>query len=255
MRAGHLADTLFIADLHLDPQRPAVTALFENFVDALTPVDCAALYILGDLFEAWIGDDEDQPEARRVIERLRALSDRGVPLYLLRGNRDFLLGEGFERDSGGQLLNEPALIDLYGEPTLLLHGDSLCTDDLDYQRFRQQVRDPDWQHAFLARPLAERRAIAAGLRETSREQTAVKQAEIMDVNPQAVASLMREHGVRRLIHGHTHRPAIHEFALDGAPATRMVLGDWYEQGSLLRCGPGGCRLESLPLEGGNPGMP
>lgn len=238
--------TLFISDLHLDPRRPAVTALFLDFLSG-PGHDCAALYILGDLFEAWIGDDEDDPHALEVLAGLRTATARGLPVFVMHGNRDFLLGDGFVRQTGCRLLAEPALIDLGGERVLLLHGDTLCTDDHEYQQFRALVRDPAWQAQFLARPLAERRAMAAQMRETSRQRTGGKPAEIMDVNPETVVAAMRAHGVRTLIHGHTHRPAIHTFELDGQPARRIVLGDWYEQGSALCCAGNACELQSLPL--------
>lgn len=238
--------TLFISDLHLDPERPEITRLFLDFL-AGEARRAEALYILGDLFEAWIGDDDDDPHHARVTAGLRALAEAGVPVRVMHGNRDFLLGADFAARSACRLLPEHELIELYGEPTLLLHGDTLCTDDTAYQQFRAQVRSPAWQQAFLAKPLAERRAFAAQARRESRlAQSRLDQA-IMDVNPEAVKKVMREHGVRRLIHGHTHRPAVHEFELDGAPATRIVLGDWYEQGSVLRCDADGCRLESLPV--------
>jgi UDP-2,3-diacylglucosamine hydrolase len=213
----------------------------------LEPRRCTGLYILGDLFEAWIGDDNDDPHDVRVIAALRATVQRGIPVWIMHGNRDFLLGERFASATGCTLLADPARIELGDEPTLLTHGDILCTDDHEYQQFRTMVRNPEWQRQFLAKPLAERRAIAAGLRETSRQRTGEKAAEIMDVNPQAVLDTLRTHGVRRLIHGHTHRPAVHELELDGRPAQRIVLGDWYAQGSVLYVEDGVLRLESLPL--------
>ncbi|MFN2308915.1 MAG: UDP-2,3-diacylglucosamine diphosphatase [Gammaproteobacteria bacterium] len=238
---------LFISDLHLDARRPAVTALFLDFLARLEPPRCTGLYILGDLFEAWIGDDNDDPHDTGVIAALRAATRRGIPLWVMHGNRDFLLGEDFALACGCTLLADPARIELGGEPTLLMHGDTLCTDDRDYQQFRALVRDPGWQGQFLAKPLAERRQIAAGLRETSRLRSGEKPAEIMDVNPQAVCDALRRHGVRRLIHGHTHRPGIHTLNLDGQPAQRVVLGDWYTQGSVLYCEQATLRLETLPL--------
>lgn len=240
---------LFISDLHLDPSRPQVTGLFLDFL-AGEARGAAALYILGDLFEAWIGDDDPEPDHARVIAGLRALADSGVALYLMHGNRDFLLGEAFAARSGARLLPDSVVIELSGAPALLLHGDTLCTDDRAYQDFRAMVRDPAWQRDFLARPIAERQAIAHQLRETSRAATRDKAEYITDVNADAVARCMREAGVRLLIHGHTHRPAVHGFDLDGRPARRIVLGDWYEQGSLLRCDGAGCRLETLPLQTG-----
>jgi len=225
--------TLFISDLHLDSSRPEIVEMFVRFIrdDA---VRADALYILGDLFESWIGDDDgDDPVAARVVDALASLRDRGVPVYFMHGNRDFLVGPAYAQRAGMVVLDDPTVIDLDGERTLLMHGDTLCTDDRDYQRFRDLVRDPAWQAQFLAKPLAERRAFAAQARGESRRQTAMKAAEIMDVNDDAVRSAMRAHGVRRLIHGHTHRPATHRFDLDNAPAERIVLGDWYEQSSVL----------------------
>lgn len=238
-------NTLFISDLHLDPQRPQILALFTRFLDNLNAGETEALYILGDLFEAWIGDDEDAPAYQAISERLRAVSERGIAVNLMHGNRDFLLGPAFAARSGASLIDDPACIDLYGTPTLLMHGDILCTDDHEYQAFRRRVRDSDWQRQFLNLPLDERRRMAAGLRETSREQTAGKRPGIMDVNAQAVAQTMREAGVQTLIHGHTHRPGIHEFDLDDRPARRIVLGDWYDQGSVLEVSTAGRELKAL----------
>lgn len=238
--------TLFISDLHLDPQRPAITTLFLDFLKRRA-AKAEALYILGDLFEAWIGDDDDAQLGREVASALSDLTAQGVAVYLVHGNRDFLLGERFAASSGVQLLPETTVIDLYGTPTLIMHGDTLCTDDVAYQAFRAQVRSPQWQSQLLTRPLAERRQIARQLREGSQQATRQKASEITDVNPDAVVRTMREHGVYRLIHGHTHRPATHELLIDGRPAQRIVLGDWYEQGSVLSCDTGGCRLEGLPL--------
>lgn len=224
--------TLFISDLHLDPSRPQIIRLFETFL-ANEARSADAVYILGDLFESWIGDDDASDLADRVANSLSRLAETGVPVYFMHGNRDFLLGGDYAKRAGLRLLDDPVVIDLGGERTLLTHGDTLCTDDVDYQKFRALVRDPAWQLRFLAQPIAERRAFAAQARGESRKQTAMKPAEIMDVNTDAVASAMRAHGVRRLIHGHTHRPATHRFELDGASAERIVLGDWYEQSSVL----------------------
>ena len=225
--------TLFISDLHLDPSRPQIVELFERFL-AGAARDAEALYILGDLFESWIGDDDDAPLTRQVAQALRALRDRGVSVRFMHGNRDFLLGADYAERAGMQLLADPEIIDLGGQRTLLMHGDTLCIDDIEYQKFRTLVRNAEWQRQFLAKPLAERRAFAAQARGESRKQTAMKAAEIMDVNQIAVETAMREHGVRRLIHGHTHRPATHRFNLDGTSAERIVLGDWYEQSSVLK---------------------
>ncbi len=240
--------TLFVSDLHLDPARPAITALFLDFL-ARQAGRADACYILGDLFEAWVGDDDDAELGRAVAGALRALADSGVPVHFLHGNRDFLIGERFAAAAGVRLLPESEAIDLYGEPVLLLHGDTLCTDDADYQAFRAQVRDPAWQARLLELPLAQRRALAGQLRETSQQATQLKETAITDVNLEAVDGALRARGIRRMIHGHTHRPAIHEWMLDGQPARRAVLGDWYDRGSVLRCDVTGWRLEPLPLPG------
>lgn len=237
--------TLFISDLHLDGSRPAVTRLFFSFLEGEAR-SADALYILGDLFEAWIGDDDDDAHHQAVLARLQDFS-LAVPLAIMHGNRDFLLGERFARTTGCRLMDEAEVVDLYGTPTLLVHGDQLCTDDADYQRFRTLSRDPEWQQGMLAKPLAERRAIARQARDRSTIENSMKSDAIMDVNADAVADALRAHGVRRMIHGHTHRPAVHEFDLDGAPVTRIVLGDWYDQGSLLRVDANGFVLTQLPL--------
>ncbi|MEP6940641.1 MAG: UDP-2,3-diacylglucosamine diphosphatase [Rudaea sp.] len=227
--------SLFISDLHLDETRPHIVDLFATLL-AGPARDANALYILGDLFESWIGDDDDAALAARASAATRALSGHGVPVYFIHGNRDFLLGEGYAACAGITLLRDGSVVDLDGERTLLMHGDTLCTDDVEYLKFRAMVRDPRWQQQFLARPLAERRAYAAQARDASRMHTASARPEIMDVNPRAVADAMRAHDVRRLIHGHTHRPATHGFDLDGQRAERIVLGDWYEQDSFLAIG-------------------
>ncbi len=224
--------TLFISDLHLDEARPHLIAAFEELLAGEARA-VQSLYILGDLFESYIGDDDDAPLNARVARATRKLRHAGVPVYFLHGNRDFLLGEDYAARAGMSLLDDPAVIDLGGEPTLLMHGDTLCTDDAAYLQFRKLVRDPDWQRAFLAKPLAERRTFAAQARGESRKHTANAKPEIMDVNQAAVESAMRAHGVRRLIHGHTHRPATHYFDIDANKAERIVLGDWYEQASVL----------------------
>lgn len=223
---------LFISDLHLDAARPRVTELFLQFLREEARW-AESLYILGDFFEAWIGDDDPDPHHARIMAGLRDFSDAGCPVYFMHGNRDFLIGADFAEKTGCHLLSDPTLIDLHGIPTLLMHGDTLCTDDTAYQQFRSMVRNPDWQRAFLAKPLEQRRAFAVQARAESKSRTAAKAESIMDVNQQAVEQAMRAHGVTRLIHGHTHRPAVHSFAAHGQPCTRIVLGDWYEQKSLL----------------------
>jgi len=237
--------TLFISDLHLSPERPAIVALFLRFLRERAS-RAEALYILGDLFEYWIGDDAGlHGEARPLVEALRQLTQAGIPVYVMHGNRDFLLGKRFEQDTGCKLLPDPSVIALYGEPTLLMHGDLLCTDDVDYLKFRAMVRNPQWIDMFLAKPVPERIAMAQQYREVSKAATANKKPEIMDVNPAAVETTLREHQVSHLIHGHTHRPAQHELTINGQPVRRTVLGDWYDQGSVLVCDAGGCTLESL----------
>jgi UDP-2,3-diacylglucosamine hydrolase len=241
-----VAYTLFVSDLHLDPERPAITGLFLDFL-AGQAGQADAVYILGDLFEAWIGDDDMSALNQDVCAGLADCADAGSPVFVMRGNRDFLLGERFARRAGCNLLDDQVVIDLYGTPTLLMHGDLLCTDDTEYMKFRDMVRDTAWQAALLARSLEERREIARDMRRVSREQTSGKPESITDVNAQAVTNAMTRHGVRRLIHGHTHRPGLHDLVINGDPAQRIVLGDWYEQGSLLECSPNGCRLQTLSL--------
>ena len=233
-----VAETLFVSDLHLDESRPQITSLFERFL-AGEARNAAALYILGDLFETWIGDDDDAALPARVAKALRALADTGVPIFFVAGNRDFLLGAEYAARTGLTLLADATVHVIASQPTLLMHGDTLCTDDAAYQAFRAQVRDDHWQRAFLAQPLDARRAFAARARVGSRQHTRATPEVLMDVNASAVAAALRAAGVHRLIHGHTHRPAIHRLALDGRPAERVVLGDWYTQGSRLRVGPGG----------------
>ena len=241
------APVLFIADLHLDPARPEAMRAFLEFTGS-TARQAAALFILGDLFEAWIGDDA-HPADEPISPALKALADSGTAVFLMHGNRDFLLGEAFCQAAGATRLEEPASIHLDGEPVLLEHGDALCIDDAAYQAFRAQVRNPAWQTAFLALPVEERLRQAQAARTRSGEAMADKTAEIMDVNADAVTERLRDWQVRRLIHGHTHRPAIHEFRVDEQPATRIVLGDWFEQGSVLRVENGQYALETLAFRG------
>ena len=240
--AGH---SLFIADLHLSPALPRATALFKQFLRAAA-TQAEALYILGDLFEAWVGDDElDLPFHREIVQDLAELQRKGVRIYVMHGNRDFLLGERFLHAAGASLLRDPQVLDIHGSPTLLSHGDAFCTDDRRYQAFRQQVREPGWQAAFLAKPYAERRQMAQALREQSEHEKAGKAMAIMDVNGEAVAATLRTHGYPRLIHGHTHRPARHVHEIDGHRCERWVLPDWYEGGGYLRCDAAGCAAFTL----------
>ena len=240
---------LFISDLHLDPARPEITRLFGEFIDGEAR-QADALYILGDLFEAWVGDDDPSDTGAFVATKLKALAHSGVPVFFMHGNRDFLLGEAFARRAGMTLLQDPVVIDLHGRPALLMHGDTLCTDDVAYQQFRAQTRDPRWQQQFLAQPLAARLAFAQQARVASQaRQGELRDAGTMeaitDVAPGAVAAAFRGHDVGLLIHGHTHRPAVHALDVDGRACTRVVLGDWYEQGSVLRVDADGMQLDAL----------
>ena len=239
--------TLLIADLHLDPARPQITELFENYLAGDEVRHADALYILGDLVEAWIGDDDDAELPRRIANATRAVRNAGVPVYFMVGNRDFLLGEVFATRAGMTLLDDGVVHDIHGRPTLLMHGDVLCTDDVAYQAVRRQVRTPEWQAQILSMPLEARRAFAAKARQDSKAHTGSTMESIMDVNADAVAESMRRAGVTRLIHGHTHRPAVHAFELGGQAAERIVLGDWYEHGSVLRVDEDGVDLRGLAL--------
>lgn len=226
--------TIFISDLHLDDRRPETTVLLQSLLknEAAT---ADALYILGDLFEFWLGDDAPSQCSIDVAASLATLSDQGVPCYFLHGNRDFLVGEDYARRAGMTLLPEEYVVDLYGEKVLLLHGDSLCTDDVPYQQFRSLVRNPVWQQDFLDKSPAERLQVAMQARDASAEHKGNVTMNIMDVNQSEVLKAFERHNVRRMIHGHTHRPAIHEVTTtDGRKAQRVVLGDWYTQGSVLR---------------------
>lgn len=216
--------TLFISDLHLDASRPRITGALADFLQQNT--DCDALYILGDIFEAWVGDDDDSPLAAEIATLFRAFTDAGPSLYLMVGNRDFLLGEAFCASVGATLLPDPTVIDLYGTPTLLMHGDSLCTADEDYMKFRATARDPAWQADLMSKPIEHRRALAAQLRSMSNEANSNKAEDIMDVTPSEVDREMQEAGVTQLIHGHTHRPAKHKVT----NGVRWVLGDWEQTG-------------------------
>ncbi len=236
--------TLFVSDVHLSRDRPDIVDRFIAFLDFEARA-ARALYILGDLFDLWLGDDDDRDPHPRTVAALRRLSDAGPRLRIMRGNHDFLLGPSFEREAGCRLLSEPACIDLPGTTAVALHGDLLCTRDEDYQTFRRSARDPARQAEFLRLPLPARLDHAARLRHRSREATRLKPSDIMDVTPQAVERMMLETRTRCMIHGHTHRPAVHALDCAGEAATRIVLGDWYEQGSVLVWNEGGYRSEAL----------
>lgn len=237
--------TLFISDLHLSPDTQAANATLLKFLRETAP-RADALYVLGDLFDYWIGDEGlAQPFARDIAQAFHALAQGGVPLYFMHGNRDFLVGRRFARETGMKILRDPTLIDLYGSPTLLMHGDTLCTDDVDYLKFRKKARNPIAQWIFLARPLAKRLQIARDMRGKSEQAKKGKSMAIMDVTAKGVEDALRAHAYPRLIHGHTHRPARHDHNVDGRACERWVLGDWYDHGSYLLCDAGGCRPQPL----------
>lgn len=242
--------TLFISDLHLDPARPEITALFLAFLDGEAR-EADALYVLGDLFESWVGDDDPSEAGAQVAEHLAALSAAGVPVAFMHGNRDFLVGHEYARRAVMTLLPDPAVIDLYGRPVLLTHGDLLCTGDVEYQAVRSQVRNPAWQAHMLAQPLPARLAFAQHARDASQARAATLRGDgtmetVTDVAPATVEDWFTRYGVDTVIHGHTHRPAIHELQVAGRDCRRIVLGDWFEQGSVLRAHADG-RLELSAL--------
>jgi len=233
--------SLFISDLHLSADHPHSMAAFQRFIVTLAP-QAEALYILGDLFEYWAGDDDlHDPFHARVISALHGLAAHGTDVYLMHGNRDLLMGDALAQACHARLLPDPTLLDLYGTPTLISHGDTLCTDDIEYQKFRTQVHDAAFQRDFLAQPLAARKAHIELLRRQSTSAKQRKDAAIMDVNDDAVAALLREYRYPRLIHGHTHRPDRHEHRVDGHSCERWVLSDWDRKASALRCDAQGCR--------------
>lgn len=233
--------TLFISDLHLGVDQPLSQAAFRHFVTDVAPA-AEALYILGDLFEYWVGDDDmHDPFHATIVGALQNLAAHGTRVYLLHGNRDLLMGQALAQACQATLLEDPTLLDLYGTPTLISHGDTLCTDDVDYQRFRTQVHEAEFQRDFLAQPIAARKAHVEQLRQISTREKQNKDIAIMDVNDAAVARLLREYRYPRLIHGHTHRPNRHVHTVDGHACERWVLGDWYQRGSALRCDVQGCR--------------
>jgi len=238
--------TLFISDLHLSTMHPLSRDRFLHFAQHIDP-QAEALYILGDLFEYWAGDDDlDDPFHRTITGTLHKLSGQGIKIYLMHGNRDFLMAERLAHACNATLLNDPTMLDLYGTPTLISHGDTLCTDDEDYQAFRRQVRSPGWQQQFLAQPLSQRKAQIEQMRQLSEQEKRHKQMSIMDVNADTVSALLREHGYPRLIHGHTHRPARHLHHIDGYNCERWVLGDWDTKANALRCDSSGINWENIP---------
>jgi UDP-2,3-diacylglucosamine hydrolase len=237
--------SLFASDLHLDSEAPWAIDAFISFLRG--PARGAeSLYLLGDIFEVWVGDDDDTPDNVRICEALRELTTSGVETFAIHGNRDFLLGEGFSRQTGVNLLPDPVVVELHGVRTLLSHGDVFCTEDASYQQLRSIVRQARWQRRFLALPIETRRTLAVAARAGSKAHTQRTVPTIMDVNPDAVAHAMRATGARRLIHGHTHRPAIHPGMIDGVRTERVVLAPWYEAASCISLGAEGVRELSLP---------
>jgi UDP-2,3-diacylglucosamine hydrolase len=236
---------LFVSDIHLDTHCPDITRQFVDFLSNRAAT-ADALYILGDLFESWIGDDAADTSQREVAAALAALAARGTACFVMHGNRDFLLGSEFCRASGTQLLVDPTIVTLFGERVLITHGDALCTDDVSYQRLRGTVRDADWQRRFLALTRERHSRVWRAARDGSRAHTANTHYEITDVNAASVAALVRAAGVATLLHGHTHRPAVHRFIVDGRECTRIVLGDWHQSGHALEWTFDGYRQETLP---------
>ena len=237
--------SIFISDLHLSPERPHINQVFYGFTAGIA-ARAQTLYILGDLFEYWVGDDDlVDPFNASVADALATLSGKGVRVRMMQGNRDVLLGEAFAQRCGAELMVDPSLLDLHGTQTLVMHGDTLCTDDVEYQKFRVYAHEPGNQHRFLAQPLAARRAQMLGWRTKSEQHKQGMSEEIMDVAQATVEAVLRAHGYPRLIHGHTHRPARHLHALDGHRCERWVLNDWYQRGGYLYCDKSGCRAEWL----------
>ncbi|WP_318435218.1 UDP-2,3-diacylglucosamine diphosphatase [Photobacterium leiognathi] len=239
--------TLFISDLHLSASRPDMTDCFLRFMTEDT-ANIDALYVLGDLFEMWIGDDEESPFLQQIKQAFKALTDSGIPCYFVHGNRDFLIGKRFSQQTGVQLLPEHSVVDLYGKPTLILHGDTLCIEDEAYQRYRKKVHNKFIQWLFFRIPLSKRIQIGEKFRNNSSKNNQMKSQSIMDVTASEVVRVMEEFHVDQMIHGHTHRPDIHSLTVNDKPATRIVLGDWYEHGSVLVVTPDGYQLETRAFD-------
>ena len=236
----------FISDLHLQEKKPEVTKAFLSFLDG-TAKEAQRLYILGDLFEAWIGDDLKSELSYLIKEKLLFLKNSSTSVFAMHGNRDFLMGERFCEDTGITLLDDPYKLDLFGKATLLMHGDLLCTKDVDYQEFRNTSRNPQWRKEFLDKPIEERERMAEALRLDSKEATNLKKDEIMDVTPEAVEEIMTLYDVELLIHGHTHRPKVHSLEINEIPAQRIVLGDWDKSAWYIWMDNKSCELKELPI--------
>jgi UDP-2,3-diacylglucosamine hydrolase len=241
-----LKNTLFISDLHLDENNPEISDMFELWIKNVPPSTTEAIYILGDLFEAWIGDDDLTPFHNRMIKAIRSATDKGIPVYLMHGNRDFLLGKAFLERTGCRLLSDPSNIQLYQQSALVMHGDTLCTRDIGYLKARRWLRNVFLQQLFLLLPLSIRKKIAARMRKASQQHTRSASMEMMDVAQQEVVRMMKDHHVSLLIHGHTHHQGIHRFQLNDHTVSRIVLGAWHHQGSILVCDETGtCELMEL----------
>lgn len=238
-------DILFISDLHISLDKPEITRRFLAFLEKRAS-KAEAVYILGDLFDAWIGDDDPTPPNNKIRKQLKQLTDAGTKVYLQQGNRDFLLGDKFCQETGITLIDDYVVIDLHGIPTLLTHGDLLCTDDLPYQAFRAKSHTPEWKQHVLSKPLLLRLLVARWYRLRSHFHKRKKTQEIMDVNQNTVVAVMRAHDSLRLIHGHTHRPGIHDFKIDGLPAQRFVLPAWRKDAAEVLCwNRNGYRMEAI----------
>ena len=237
--------TLFISDLHLEAERPDIGNQFIDFLQTEAS-EADDLYILGDLFEAWVGDDDPNTHYFTIKRAIRKLVDNGIPVYFMHGNRDFMIGREFANETGVEILSDPHRVNMYGQKALLTHGDLLCTDDVQYQQIRKMTHDPDWQATMRTKPLKDRLRMAEEARRQSLEQTLNLSMQIMDVNQDEVLRVIREHNVDVLLHGHTHRPGIHDVMIGRRKAKRIVLGDWYTQGSTVRWDTRGPKLEEMP---------
>lgn len=239
--------TLFISDLHLEANRPKIADQFLRFLET-EALHAERLYILGDLFESWVGDDDPNEHYGWIKQALRKLTRRDVPVFFMHGNRDFMIGKAFAEETGVTVIEDPSIIEIYGNSVLLSHGDAYCTDDVEYQGMREMSRDPEWQAMMLGKSLEERLLFAAQARATSKASSSSINEDITDVNTDAIDEALRAAGVYIMVHGHTHRPAVHDFVVDGQPARRIVLGDWYDQGSVIRWDENGPVLASMSRE-------
>jgi UDP-2,3-diacylglucosamine hydrolase len=239
--------TLFISDLHLEADHPEIADQFLRFLET-EALNAECLYILGDLFESWVGDDDPNVHYAWIKQALRKLTRKDIPVFFMHGNRDFMIGQDFADETGVSILDDPCVVDIHGDKVLLSHGDAYCTDDIEYQAIRKMTRDPAWQAMMLQKPLDERLAFAAQARAASMAHGGTIDEDIMDVNADAICGALREAGVKTMLHGHTHRPAVHTHDVDGRTAQRIVLGDWYEQGSVVRWDENGPALNEMPRD-------